>query len=157
MADRTHISNATMYGWNYDEHTFTYAVSGNVTADQSAKLVTFVPVFLNGGRIVSAFLAAGENGADGTDPLSMTGDILINGTSIFSTLPGLAKAAGTGKKTTISAGTGITVGVINTEADNVATGDKITVTLDITRTTPETEMADVAMVFVVRPLAVDPS
>ena len=149
MADKLSLTNDTV-GYAYEEQVFTRVIEGAYTADDvTANIVTVVP-FGKSGRIVGAYLVHGENGADGTDAMSNALDVKINTTSIFSTLPALAKAAGTGKRTTFAAATGVTVGVINTAADDVVAGDIVFAEFDITRTTPETEYANVCAVVVVR-------
>jgi hypothetical protein len=138
MADRIFASNDGPHkGYAYETHTFSVYVNGNSTADVATIPVLAVPPQL-AGRIVGAYLLHGENGADGTDPLNAELDVLINGTSIFTTKPKLDKTAGTGKRHTMAAATGVTVGVIDTTKDDVVAGDLITATWDITRTTPET-------------------
>lgn len=117
------------------------AADGNLAADDS---YVFAAPFA--GDIVDLpILSAGTNGVDSVDPLFTELDVLINGTSIFTTRPRLDKTAGAGQKDTATTGTGITQGVLKAAASLVfAKGDLIKVTLDVTRTTPDTEFADVA-------------
>jgi hypothetical protein len=138
MADRILASNdGPQKGYAYEVHAFSVYVNGNATADVTTAPVLAVPPQL-AGRIVGAYLTHGENGADGTDPLFAELDVLINGTSIFTTKPKLDKTAGTGKRHTMAAATGVTVGVIDATKDDVVAGDLITATWDVTRTTPDT-------------------
>jgi hypothetical protein len=154
MADRIFASNdGPNKGYANEVHVFEYLTSGNLTADATAKVVAMIPPQL-AGRIVAAYLSVGTNGVDATNPLNLELDVLVNGTSALTTKPKIDKTAGTGKKNTIAAGTGITVGVLDSTKTAVAAGDHITATLDITRTaSPSTEIADVAVVVVIRPAA----
>lgn len=93
------------------------------------------------GAVTKAVFTLGNTGADGTDDLALEGDVLINGVTVFSVKPALTKAAADGAWTE-SAGTGVTVGVIDTAADDVVQGDILTAAFTLTRTTPEDEMAD---------------
>ena len=130
-----------------DMHYEHFEVEGDITADTSFDfLAPFDGRFDDIGDI---FFQAGNTGSDGTDPLNVKLDVLIDGTSIFSTLPqlngvltsGVAGAADGAN--TLAAGTGITVGVLKALASRqFSKGDPITVTFDVTRTTPEDEAAD---------------
>ena len=124
-----------------------------VVGQGGAVTVDFAPVFLApwAGRIASAVLVAGENGADGTDAMTMELDVLIGGISIFTTKPKLDRAAGTGIKSTLAAGTGITVGVLDATKLAIALNDEITASFDITRTTPETEYSDIVVSLILVP------
>lgn len=123
-------------------------VAGDITADNSSDfLAPFDGRFDDIGDI---FMQAGETGSDGTDALNIKLDVLINGTSIFTALPqldGVLTAGSAGAAdgaNTLATGTGITVGTLKALASRqFSKGDVITVTFDITRTTPEDEMADI--------------
>jgi hypothetical protein len=110
---------------------------------------TAVPVYSAdvAGEIVDVGIYLDNTGADGTDPLELEVDVLIGGTTCMTTKPKLTKAA-SDKANTWAAGTGITVGVVDTTANTLAEGDEITTTLTLTRTTPEDEMAG-AKVYIV--------
>jgi hypothetical protein len=119
--------------------------AGNVTASISS---TVCAIAVAAGKITEAGLHLVTAGADGTDPLSYELDVLINGTTIFSTKPKLNYYTGAvagANANTFVAGTGITVGVINAAANTVAIGNRVTYTLTRTATTPDTEAADAFM------------
>jgi hypothetical protein len=116
---------------------FVFRTSGDITATIASFIVGVAPA---AGVIDKSMFTLAETGADGTDALSMQGDTLINGVTIFSTKPVIAKAAADGARSDV-AGTGVTVGVINAAANIVAAGDLITHVFTLTRTTPETEMS----------------
>lgn len=113
-------------------------ITGNVAATVASRIIGIVH---GAGTIVRAGFSLGETGADGTDALSFEGDILINGTTVFSTKPVIAKAATDGAST-YAAATGVTPGVLNAAAVAVVDGDVITFVATATRTTPETEAAN---------------
>lgn len=114
--------------------------------DHTATIDSYVIGIASGAGIVTlAGFHCAEGGADGTDALTLEGDILINGTTVFSTKPKRTKAAADNLGTFV-AGTGITVGVINAAARTVALGDIITFVGTLTRTTPEDEVADVTAI-----------
>lgn len=116
---------------------FTRHISGDIAATVTARALGKARA---AGTIDHAAFTLLEMGADGTDALSGEGDILINGTSIFTTKPVLAKNATDGAWSDAS-GTGVTVGVIDATKNIVAAGDIITFSWTLTRTTPETEQA----------------
>jgi len=118
------------------------SVAGDITSNIAA---TLIDVAHGAGRIVRAGMVLGNTGADGTDALSAELDVLVDGTTVFSTKPALAKTAADGAST-LTAGTGVTVGVVNAAADDVAANSKVTYTLTLTRTTPEDEVADLFVV-----------
>lgn len=125
-----------------------HEVAGNLTSDNS---IDFLAPF--DGRfdeIGDVFMQVGETGSDGTDALNVKLDVLIDGTSIFTTLPqvdGLLTAGVAGAAdgaNTLAAATGVTVGVLKALASRqFSKGDVITVTFDVTVATPETNIADV--------------
>lgn len=120
-----------------------FQAEGNLTAD--ATRVGQIPVT---GRITNIVLAAQETGADSADPLDVTLTTTVGAsTNPASTSPKIDKAAGTGLNSTFASGTGITQAVINTANDNVSAGDQIKVVFDVTRTTPDTEAADVSVMI----------
>lgn len=116
--------------------------AGNLTADVTKEFVApFDGSFAN---IADVFLSVDEAGVDGSNPLNVALDVQINGVTIFSTQPSIDKTAGNGaQKTTLAAGTGLVVGVLNAAAVAFSKGAKINVIADVTRTTPGTEIAGV--------------
>lgn len=117
---------------------YSFQASGNITASIA---VSALGLARAAGVVTRAGFTLSETGADTTNALSLEGDVLINGVTIFSTKPALAKTAADGAWTTV-AGTGVTVGVINVAADDVAANDVLTCVFTLTRTaSPGTEMA----------------
>jgi len=111
------------------------------TADLTASLTAAaIAVAHTAGTIPRAGFRLANTGTDASNPLSAELDVLINGVSIFTTKPVIAKAAADGAHS-FTAGTGVTVGVVNAAANIIAAGDVITYTLTMTRTaTPGDEM-----------------
>ena len=121
---------------------FTQIYAGDQTAS-IAEHVVFVPS--QTGRIIEAGFTCGNTGADGTDPLSMEMELQIAGATIFTTKPKVDPVAGAVDGcSTFIAGTGVTVGVINTAADDFTAFQLVEMTGTLIRTTPEDEMADFA-------------
>jgi hypothetical protein len=119
------------------------AFSHLFAGDQTSTIAAYVIGIATGaGTVTSAGFHCAEGGADGTDALTLEGDILINGTSVFSTKPARTKAAADGLGTWVAA-TGITVGVLDATKVTVALGDVVTFVGTLDRTTPEDEVADV--------------
>ncbi len=111
-------------------------VRGDLTAAPATVDLGFA---VAAGTISRAGFSLQNTGADGTDALGLEMDVLINGTSIFTTKPKLLATAADGADT-FTAGTGVTVGVIDATKDDVVAGDNIRVAWTLTRTTPEDEM-----------------
>lgn len=126
---------------------------GDVTADVTVKAVApFDGRFEDLNLIVGT---VGTTGADGTDPLFIEFDVLKNGVTIFSTKPRIDDAAANGSDLPGS-GTpvaGVTAGVFAAEAlRTFAKNDVLSVVIDVTRTTPETEAADAHMAVGLTPI-----
>ena len=113
-------------------------VRGDFTAAPRTRVIGFG---IGAGVIVKAGFSLQNTGADGTDPLDLEMDVKVGATSIFTTKPKLEDDAADGSDT-FTAGTGITVGVIDTTKDDVAANDRISIEWTLTRTTPGDEMAD---------------
>jgi len=124
------------------------SIVGDITATDTAVVMGVIPANIKVGTVKEAYLSC-NNGADSADDLSIELDVLIGGTSIFTTKPKIDKAAGATPETTAVADTGITQGVIDTTKDDVAAGDIITATLTMVRTTPDTEIHDVVVDVIV--------
>jgi len=114
-------------------------VNGDITADFTA-----YPVHLckHAGRIVDVNFALVKSGADQTDAMSFELDVLINGTSCLDTKPKFTYQSGEQSVpiSTWASGEGIIQAVIDYDNINFNPGDIITMTGDITRTIPDTEM-----------------
>jgi hypothetical protein len=128
------------------------AKAGNIVADASAAQLWVAPF---AGKITDVNLALGTNGVDGSNPLDLKATVKKNGTAVATTDPDIAKAAGTGSKSTFAAATGITQAVLKTDGTaTFAKGDILTVDWDITRTnTPSTEIADATVIVTIKPFA----
>ena len=113
-------------------------VRGDLEAAPSTRDIGFG---IGAGVIVKAGFSLQNTGADGTDPLDLEMDVKVGATSIFTTKPKLEDAAADGSDT-FTAGTGITVGVIDTTKADVAANDQISIEWTLARATPEDEMAD---------------
>jgi hypothetical protein len=105
-------------------------------------------------NVIASVSTAGKN--DSSVP-TVTVDVMINGTTIFTTKPIIAHVSGetAQHKTTYSeAGdTGITAPVIDEDANTFAIGDIITWTATYSgSTTPTTKMANVNIVVEVQPV-----
>jgi hypothetical protein len=152
MADRLFASNDTKGYTKSETHLFFAPASGNFTADATPSVVV-APFACT---VVDVIGSVGQNGVDVSNPLDLKFTASKNGTALCTTDPDIAKAAGTGVKTTAVAGTGITQAVVKSDGtQTVAKGDLIKVLFDITRTaSPGTEIADAAAIVVVRPLSV---
>ena len=95
------------------------AANGDITADQTFHYIA--PFDGRFDSIADLFLQAANTGSDGTDALAMELDVQINGTTVFTTKPKLngvltAGVAGAADGAdTRATGTGITVGVLETD------------------------------------------
>jgi hypothetical protein len=128
--------------WQPYIYPLSYRADGDITATIASKAIGLGH---DDGVITKAGFYLGNTGADADDPLAMEGDVLIGGVSLFDVKPALTKAAADGA-TTFVAGAGVTVGVIDTAADDVEANDLITFVGTLTRTTPQDEMADLLVV-----------
>lgn len=106
-------------------------------------------------RIVDYWLTVGASGKDDSNPLAISGELYINGTTCLSTLPSIAHVSGEAsqhKTTKVTGDTGIAQAVF-TSANTVSPGDLLSYDLTIERTnTPTTEISNVALVVELEPL-----
>ena len=122
--------------------TIQWARTGNITADDLDNVVYVAPI--DGVRVLAVNISLENTGTDPTNPLTMAVDVLKNGSySVLSVQPVLSKAAAD-KANTVSAGTGITVGVVSATYRDLSAGDRLELDADITRNagTVTEEMAD---------------
>lgn len=133
------------------------AKQGSLTANNADNPAGVFPFDVKVVRVVGGVLT---NGVDAINPLQVAFDVkkqasaATSGTSVLSTLPVVAKAAGTGFRSTAAAGTGITQAVINSAQETVAAGSLISVDFGITRTaSPSTEIAGPFVIVWVAPQA----
>jgi len=111
---------------------FTYNKTGNITSDFSGEPIGTV---LENGLITDFLVAVGNCGRDDTDALQLSANLKLNGTTVLSgevEIDGVSGEAG-------SASFG-TVPEFDTTA--VVRGDLLTLDVTLTRTTPDTEIAD---------------
>ena len=116
-----------------------YLNAGNI----AASIASAVAMFGDGaGAITMAGFQLATTGTDASNPLTLEMDVKIGGTSIFTTKPKISKTAAAGAST-FTAGTGITVGVIDAAHKAVVLGSVITWEAAIVRTaSPSVEMAN---------------
>ncbi len=117
-------------------------VAGDITANDLANYIWSAPL---AGMVLDLGIYAANTGADGTDDLGIEGDINIEGMTAMTTLPQLTDSAADGSNT-FEVGTGITAGVVDVTANTFDRGDTLTWDLDLDRTTPEDEMADITII-----------
>jgi len=127
-------------------------ISGEVTASSPGRILGAVNV---AGKISDVWFSVGASGKDDSDTLSMTVDVMINGTSCLTTPPVIAHVSGeasTNKTTKVSGDTGVTQRVLDPDNNDVSLGDVITYDMTLTRTaSPTTEMNAVAVVVEFEP------
>jgi hypothetical protein len=133
---------------------FLGGVGGDITADAANNMLG---VARYPGAITEVFFSLGASGKDDTNPLSMTVDVNINGTTIFTTQPVIAHTSGESSehRTTVpeAEDDGVTEAVIDVDANEFAAGDVITFDIDITRTaSPTTEISNLGIIVECRPL-----
>jgi len=123
------------------KQSFTLIATGNLIA-------TIGPVCIGragfDGNVVAAGFKEGTNGIDGTDDLTRELTVTVGAVNVNSTKAKLIKSA-TGAAGTFTAGAGVTPGVLNASNVAVVEGDFIYVTWTLTRTTPETEIANLTI------------
>ncbi len=143
MAQRIFASNDGQgIGYYTQQETFYKLAAGAFTTD-SSNTPLFTP--RAAGKISEVFLVVGTNATDATDTLTLAGDVKINTVSALTTLPLIAggtTTAGTGRQTTLTAKTGVTVAAVNTAANTFAKGDAVTAT-------PDTDYTDVYLAVTV--------
>jgi len=105
------------------------------------------------GRVSAVWLSIEASGKDDDDTLSVTADVMINGTTCIDTAPVIAHVSGeasTNKTTKESGDTGITAAVLT--SPGVSIGDMITYLVTPTRTaSPTTEMKNLVLAVEIEP------
>ena len=128
-------------------------VSGEITTNKGGVIIGSSPV---AGKITKVWFSLESGGVDAAQNLGVSADVKIAGTTCLTTDPAYLRTAGAGSRTaisTVSTGTGITQGVVNTGANTVAPGNLITCDLTVTRTaTPTYEMKGFVMVVEFEPV-----
>jgi len=107
-----------------------------------------------GGIVKDVWLSIGTDGEPEVgQSLQLSGEVFINGTSCLLTLPVLYSVSGeaAAQNSTESSGTGAQQAVIDTDNRTFQAGDMFTADLRVTRTTPDAEMINAAIVVEVEP------
>jgi len=134
-----------------------YAYSGEITGLTGHNPLGAVR---KAGRVIDVSLSVGASGKDDTNPLQISGDVYINGTTCLSTKPSIAHVSGEAsqqKTTKVTGDTGIAQAVINASANTVAPGDVITCSFSVERTsTPTTEISNPVIVVEFEPVSGTP-
>lgn len=123
----------------YQEYDLQYTNSGDVTGSVSGGLVGLAK---GTSRIKKVLFGANQKGRDDVDTLKLELDLKVNGSSILSTKPTIEGNSGEASAATYNSDA-----VISGEG-NLSEGDRLTLDLDLTRTTPDTEMSDVFVAVV---------
>lgn len=145
MAEKRLFLSNDAQGITYDKALLTYHKSGTITAD--ANLIILMGSAPQAGAVTNVWGSVGTNGVDASDTLTLGFNVKKNGTTVLSTVPLINKTAGTGRKTTTTATTGITEAVLKTDGtQKFVAGDTLSADFDITRAgTPTTEITDAAV------------
>lgn len=145
MAEKRLFLSNDSQGITYDKKYLTYHKSGTITAD--ATIIVLMGAAPEAGAVTGVWGSVGTNGVDASDTLTLGFVVKKNGTSVLTTTPLINKTAGTGRKTTTTATTGITSAVLKTDGtQKFVAGDTLSVDFDITRAgTPTTEFTDAAV------------
>jgi len=106
------------------------------------------------GRVVDVNFGLVKSGADNDATLSFELDVLINGTSCLETKPKVTYQSGedSGAISTWASGEGIIQAVIDYDNINFNPGDLITMSGDITRSSPDTEMNGLCTIVQFEPI-----
>lgn len=135
-----------------DPSPMTAVVSGEFTANVSGAPLGACNV---AGKVSNVWLSVQASGKDDSNTLSLTADVLINGTSCLDTAPIIAHVSGeasTNKTTKDDADTGVTQATMDSDNNDVSYGDVISYDLALTRTaSPTTEMRNVVLVVEFEP------
>ena len=118
----------------YQEYDFQYTNSGNITGSVSGGLVGMAK---RSSKIKKVLFGANHKGRDDVDTLKLELDLKVNGSSILSTKPTIEGNSGEASVATYNSDA-----VISGEG-LLSEGDRLTLDLDLTRTTPNTEISDV--------------
>ena len=127
-------------------------ISGELTSSVSKYVFGAARV---AGEVKDVWISVGASGKDDTNPLQVTGEISINGTSCLSTKPSIAHVSGEAsqQKTTAKIGdTGIAQAVLDYDNNTFVEGDVFTCDLTLVRTSsPTTEMSSIVVCVELEP------
>ncbi len=129
-------------------------ISGEMTATRTIVLMGPAPRF--SGKVVDSWMSVIQSGdAADNDQLRLSGEVRINGTSIFTTRPSIGDVSGetSQQKTTVVAGdTNITQGVIDHTNNSFNAGDVFEAEFFLDRTgSPGTEIQNPIIVVELEP------
>lgn len=126
--------------------------SGELTADSGVIPLGAAKV---PGKVVDFWMSVNSSGKDDSNPLQVSGELYINGTTCLSTKPSIAHVSGeaaTTKTTKATGDTGIAQAVIDPDARTYSAGDVFTCDLTLVRTgSPTTEMSNLVLVVELEP------
>ena len=109
-----------------------------------------------GCRVAGVWMSVEQTGKDSSNPLHVTGEVYINGTTCLTTRPAIGHISGESsqqKTTRVLGDTAITQAVVDQDANTLTDGDVITYDLDLTRTaSPTSEMRNVVLVVDLEPI-----
>jgi len=130
---------------------FVLIKSGEVTANAVGSPLG---AHIIGGIVKDVWLSVGTDGVpEHGQSLQLSGEVFINGTSCLSTLPVLFSVSGEAatQNSTESSGTGVQQAVIDTDNRTFQPGDMFTADLRVTRTSPDAEIINAAIIVEVEP------
>lgn len=127
-------------------HSLAYTNSGDLTSGVTGALMG--PVMHTTGKIQDLILSVGNQGRDDTDDLTLVADVKVNGSSVLSgeAKPTIVGASG-------EAGAATFASVSSFSSADVSKGDRVTLDLSLTRTTPDTEIQDIQVGVVISELS----
>ncbi|MFA6735898.1 MAG: hypothetical protein WCR87_03145 [Saccharofermentanales bacterium] len=129
------------------------SVSGNLTSSVSGAPIGAARC---AGRVRKFWFTLGASGKDDTNPLQVSGELKINGTTCLSTRPSIGHISGEAsqhKTTLVTGDTGMTQAVIDGDANSFSAGDIFTYDLDLVRTaSPDTEISSIVVCAELEPL-----
>ncbi len=134
--------------------TYVYCQSSKAGADFPADITASVAdetlfVAEEAGTIEDVIVYADNTGTDASNALEIEADVDIGGSSCLTTLPKITKAAAD-RSNSKAGGAGVTGAAIDTAANTLTAGDRVSVDLNLTRTaSPTDEMAGVIVQVVV--------
>lgn len=122
--------------------TLNYTNSGELTSSVTDALIGVVT---ESGELNDFIFAVADQGQDGVDDLKLAGDLKVNGTSVISGEVVIEGASG-------EAGTAAVASKPTFSSTSVSRGDRLTLDLDLTRTTPVGEITNVFVAVKVVPV-----
>ncbi len=113
-------------------------------------------VMKQAGKIRQVAFMTSQGDQEGSEELSVEVDVLINGVSCLDTKPKIAYGTGESseQRSTLVSGEfdGVTVAVLDNDARTFTRNDRITYDVDVTRTSPITEIAGLGVLVEIEPI-----